>query len=68
MSAATILEEWAFRQHWSLQDQLNIVLQYIENQGDNECFEDHLALEAHADENTQVLHLPPPKDRGPRPA
>jgi hypothetical protein len=68
MSAADILGERASRQNWTLEDQLDVVLQYIENQGDNPCFEDYLADQAALDERTLVLPLPPAKDGEPKPA
>ncbi len=46
MSADSILEKYAERCGWGTEAQLAIVLEYIENQGDPDGFDDFLAQQA----------------------
>jgi hypothetical protein len=46
MTAEGLLEEWAVKQGWGVESQLELCLQYIERQQDNQCFEDFLSSQA----------------------
>lgn len=50
MTAEALLEEWAAKQGWGVESQLELCLQYIERQQDNQCFEDFLSNRAFMEE------------------
>lgn len=52
MPASELIDEWARKQGWSTEDQLALVLQYIDNQQDDSAFEDFLSNQAYIEEES----------------
>ncbi|HXS23392.1 MAG TPA: hypothetical protein VN719_04120 [Gemmatimonadales bacterium] len=50
MSAQTILDSFDDRTGWDDESKIHLLCQYIENQGDNDCFRDFLEQQADAED------------------